>query len=165
LRWRQVLAHQLAEEAGLRSARRDEWSFYEGRELVVLCLWRDSILFDGAVAVHPVNMRRLVASVRPVLSGGKKEPEGMNCTSRARRYELTAQTAQILEMPVVIVLAEGSMPEGAAALTEPLELRMRVLDNRLWSVSDYNLKTGDTVLTRTGRMYCAEMWRRYGLPA
>jgi len=114
-----------------------EWAFVAANKLVVLNLWYDQMKERSNGVVFIEMNHRHFASQR---SGIERV--------RALRMDEAIQTAQKENLPIRVIVLEGNRRDTSDPQAKASRVTKRLLDPMAWSVSAYNWKTGESVITR-----------------
>lgn len=116
------------------------WSFEEPGQAIAVCIWYAEIMDDGRVLYHSNNMR--------------VEPVSNNLTSariwkrRAVAVDKHIRAAYIDQLPIRALVLMGERRDRADPTSKASRVRSRLLDPTAWAVTEYDIETGDFVLTR-----------------
>lgn len=111
-----------------------EWSFLEVNKVIVLNLWFSGLRKYNGKIFRKYNMRALSSKlVEPVSK------------RRALSVDENLKTAISNKLPVRVIINDGDtrVPEKKVS-----RVKKRMLDNMPWTITSYNNKTGECVLTR-----------------
>lgn len=126
-----------------------EWSFTEGDQLVVLNLWHASFQVDGETLACDLNMRAEAGEIERA----QDEPWRSNrpkpvWAKRARAMDRALQVACRSDIPVRVIVCEGTMRDLAAGDEESSKVKLRSLDPAPWTLAAYDWGTGRARLRR-----------------
>ena len=111
-----------------------EWAFVQPKEFILLNLWHASMEEADGVVFTKITPRNLAS-----------ERTGIE-RSRALRMDKALQTAVKGRLPVRVVVLEGRRRKNMQE--KPSHVTARLLDPVSWTVTTYDSKTGDCILTR-----------------
>ena len=120
-----------------------EWAFIERGKVIVLNLWHEEMQEQGGVIFHNANIRQFGVEM-----GSAGHP---NLEMRAARLDLALQTAVRDRLPVRVIVLAGDIMDAENPDSEASKVQNRLLDPEPWSVTSYDLMTGDSTLTRGTR--------------
>ena len=119
-----------------------EWAYYQKGLPVILNLWFPDIKIDGnEVIFQDINMRSLSSNLSAIK--GKK-----HVSKRAYNFDEGLKHAYRENLPVRIVVCEGSQSDVLNSDTPASQVSKRQLDPKTWSVSRYDMITGDCRIER-----------------
>jgi hypothetical protein len=114
------------------------WSFEQPGEVVVVCLWHESLKEEnGNVVVR--RKPRAYGSVRKGPAAGvwnRRDSDFGNKLELAYRQQLPIK--------LIVVVGERRKPTGAKASV----VKARLLDRAAWAVTEYDYSTGECLLER-----------------
>jgi hypothetical protein len=103
-----------------------DWAF-EGDNRVVLCLWHGELRFEDKTVFQNLNYRTITASRRHWSSTQRK---------RAERMDHAIQRAKLQELPIRVIVVDGSRRGDADKAASKVERRL--LDPVSWFVASYD---------------------------
>ena len=116
-----------------------EWAFVQPKELVLLNLWHANMEETDGVVFTKINPRNS-ASKRTGIE-----------RRRALRMDKALQAAVKGRLPVRVVVLEGRRRKNMQE--KPSHVTARLLDSMNWTITVYDLKTGECTLTRGGHRF------------
>lgn len=124
-----------------------EWAFFERNKVAVFCLWHRNLKEKNGTIVCEGNMREFAH---------KMTDEGRhNISQRAFRFNSELQKAVSFGLPVRVIVVDKDTSEKwylNAEKAEETRSMKRLLDPEPWSVTHYDLLTGDYIITRNGKV-------------
>lgn len=112
------------------------WSFVQPNELVVLNLWHSDLEEKSGVVTDEWNAR-----------GIAKKGKGVT-VRRATEMDEAIQEAYKKNLPIRVVLCEGTKRNRNDPNSAASKVHFRSLDPEPWHVAEYNMATGQTTLMR-----------------
>ena len=114
-----------------------EWSFIQPGKVIVFNLWHDQMEeSDGEVITRKLNIRDF--------AGKRKGPE----KRRGLEMDKAIQTALRDKLPIRVVVLGGRRRNINNSTEKPSQVSKRLLDPVPWSVTAYDPRTGECMLTR-----------------
>ncbi|MFZ1936551.1 MAG: HNH endonuclease signature motif containing protein [Thermoguttaceae bacterium] len=117
-----------------------EWAF-EAANFVVLNLWFAQMVEEGDSISRTINYREIAHQYEQYPGKAARE-------KRARRADAAIQRAWKEMSPVRVVICDGKMRSNDDPEGKPSIVKKRLLDERSWAVTAYDMDTGECVLTR-----------------
>ncbi|MEN3951736.1 HNH endonuclease signature motif containing protein [Iodidimonas sp. SYSU 1G8] len=119
-----------------------EWGYAEPGRFIVLNLWHDSLILKDSIVSYQGNYRddALVHS-RP---GGKPA-----WARRANKVDLLLQSAFKYNLPIYVIINDGSKRNTGDPNATPSVVTARQLDSEIWSVRNYDSSNGEFELYRS----------------
>ena len=118
-----------------------EWCFVQPRRVVVLNLWYGSMRMQDGQIVQEMNYRQSAEKYAT-------EPRKPAWERRSRRTDEAIQRSVRDSLPVRVVVCDGEQRDINDDNSGPSRVRKRMLDPVPWSITAYDYKTGDCVVTR-----------------
>lgn len=113
-----------------------EWAFYQPTLPVVLNLWHSELqIDDDGLVYQELNMRNLSSSLSAIK--GKK-----HISKRAFNFDEALKHAYRENLPIRVVVCEGSQSDVLDTETPPSQVDYRKLDSKEWSIASYDMLTG-----------------------
>lgn len=112
------------------------WCFIEPGKVVVLNLWHDDLEEEGGVVTDQWNARDVARRARGVT------------VVRARAMDEAIQIAYESNLPVRVVLCEGTKRDINNPRSKASKVLFRLLDSEPWHVAKYDRATGQTTIMR-----------------
>lgn len=118
-----------------------EWAFSDKINTVVLNLWhRDFVESHGNVTVR----LNLLEAARRYGSS----PKETSWKRRAQRLHEAARYAYEHQLPVRVIVCEGSVRDIDDPESESSSVKFRLLDSLPWAVAEYDYQSGNALLVR-----------------
>jgi hypothetical protein len=118
-----------------------EWAFVQPGRLIILNLWHPRMIEEDGRIVTRSNFRSDAEFHRNM--SGKRQWE-----ERATRLDDAIQTALRDNLPVRVIILDGTMREKENLDSAPSSVKFRELDPEPWTITGYDWATGDFELTR-----------------
>jgi hypothetical protein len=118
-----------------------EWAFVEEGKVVVLNLWFKNMQVEAGGLLQRLNLRELVKQFKHIASSSV-------LSSRALRMDKAIQNAWQQELPVRVIVCDGSIRDLSVPNSKASKVKLRMLDPLSWAVTAYNMKSGDCVIKR-----------------
>lgn len=118
-----------------------EWVFVEPGEIVVLNLWYRAMEIRDEKIVQDLDMRNFAHSLKHVPYKGA-------VAKRALAFDQALQDAWRDQLPIRVIVCEGSRRGLDHSGTEPSKVKRRLLDSEIWAVTAYDEDTGQCIVTR-----------------
>lgn len=118
-----------------------EWSFVQPGELIVLNLWHAAMREEEGLIVQRNNFRADAEQHRTVTRKG-------TWAKRAQRLDEALQTALRENLPVRVIINDGTQRDQHDPELRPSQVNARQLDPEPWTITDYDWATGQHTLTR-----------------
>lgn len=112
------------------------WSFVQPNEVVVLNLWHSDLEEKGGVVTDEWNARDIA-----------KRGKGVT-VHRAMAMDEAIQEAYRQNLPIRVVLCEGTKRNRNDPKSKASKVHFRSLDSEPWHVAKYDMATGRTTLMR-----------------
>lgn len=115
-----------------------EWSFVEPNRVVVLNLWYDQMHNEDGLIVQRNNFRQdaIANTGKPIW------------VRRAIKLDETLQLALRENLPVRVIVNDGTMRRQRDPSADPSRVTARQLDPELWTITEYDWQTGAHAITR-----------------
>ncbi len=125
-----------------------DWAFWDdSKRVVVICLWFSQMREENGSVYQVQNLRTLASK------SGHKDPSIAVRAKRARRVDMAFQLASNRNLPVRVIVVDGTRRGEEGADTSDVERRM--LDPESWHVAAYD-DDGNCRLVRGLRTASAE---------
>lgn len=118
-----------------------EWSFVEPGKATVLNLWFDNMRTEDGVVYQSLNLRRRAARVA-------KTPSEAAWKRRAKKADDAVAAAFRDGLPLRVVVCAGKMRPADDPKAAASTVNKRLLDPVPWAVTEYDVATGQCVITR-----------------
>jgi 5-methylcytosine-specific restriction protein A len=118
-----------------------EWSFVEPGKVVVLNLWYNSMEIRAGKIVQDLDMRNIARSQEQLPYKGA-------VVKRAQALDQALQVALRDQIPIRVVVCEGSRRNPDDPNSKASKVEMRLLDPEPWAVTAYDWATGKCTVTR-----------------
>lgn len=126
-----------------------EWSFVEDDKRIVLNLWHAGMTEAAGIVQDALNMRAFAHRIARLRDDPWRKSEAKAVwEKRALKMDAAFQLAVRKRLPVRVIVCEGEMRDIEAGDDEASRVSKRMLDPVAWAVTQYDLATGDVVLTR-----------------
>ena len=114
------------------------WSYIEPGKLVILNLWYSAMKHIDGKIVQNINMRKLVNN------------KNMKSVWKMRALDMDhhIQVAFKDRLPIRVIINDGIERKRGDPQGEAAKVKKRALDTEPWSIIDYNIKSGQCVLSR-----------------
>jgi 5-methylcytosine-specific restriction protein A len=114
-----------------------EWAFVETERVVVLILWHDELTEVGGQVFDDVDPRQWA------------ETDGRPSTRRrAKKFEEAIAHAFLNQVPVRVIVGDGTKRAPSEASGPNQRMERRLLDSEPWRVESYNASTGVARIAR-----------------
>jgi 5-methylcytosine-specific restriction protein A len=121
-----------------------DWAFLEPGKLLVLNLWHAHIRETGGAISVALNMRKDSAAL--AAKGGKTL-----WVRRAATVDQLIQVAVKEQLPVRAIINDGTMRDSMEPQAKASKVERRFLDPMPWSITSYDISTGQCVVRRGGK--------------
>jgi hypothetical protein len=132
-----------------------DWAFGSRAEVIVLCVWFESIDVVGPDIVFESNMRKLDEDLSAVAASGNRSTQDRDRArqqaTRARSFDNLVKVAFDSLLPVRLILNEGDRASEQELGSASSEVRARELDPEPWFVHRYDDRTGQFLMVRSRR--------------
>ncbi len=118
-----------------------DWSFIESKKVIVLNLWYALMEERDGTIVQNFNMRDVAREFGHI-------PDKAILGKRAIKMDLAIQEAVTDNLPVRVIVLEGSRRGVDQPETEASRVKKRLLDPVPWTVTNYDQNTGYCTVTR-----------------
>lgn len=118
-----------------------EWSFLQTGRPAVFNLWFDQLKESNGTITLSDNLRAQMIKY-------KDQPKRANWRTRARRFDQALQAVWAGNLPVRVILNEGSRRRIDDLNAKPSVVQRRRLDDAPWGLTTYDQSTGAFELTR-----------------
>ncbi|WP_189613360.1 HNH endonuclease [Saccharospirillum salsuginis] len=112
------------------------WSFVKLNEIVVLNLWHNDLEETSRGIINELNPREFA-----------KREKGVT-VRRAKEMDEAIQEAYLNNLPVRVILCDGTRRIRNDPNSKASKVQFRSLDPEPWHVSEYRVETGKTTLMR-----------------
>lgn len=130
-----------------------DWAFGSRSEVIVLCVWYESIEQDGSDVVFKANLRKLDEDLSAVAASGSRSAQDRDRArqqaTRARAFDNLVKLAFDSLLPVRLILNEGERASEEELGSVSSEVKARELDPELWFVHRYDNRTGQFLMVRS----------------
>lgn len=113
-----------------------EWSFMQGRT-IVLNLWFENMVVKDGQIVQRLNLKEKA-----------RKDEKTMWRDRALKFDHALRTAYTLGLPFRAIICSGLQRSENVSTAKPSKVEKRMLDPKAWAVASYNSKTGECVVQR-----------------
>ena len=127
-----------------------QWSFIQPGKVAVLNLWHGNMVQNESGIHSEFNIRKHGDNC-------KQQSNKPMWYKRAYAMDDTIQQALKQNLPIRLIICDGMMRGLADAEQKASSVKNRLLDPEPWSITYYDMKTGDCVLSRGGAVHA-----RYG---
>jgi len=132
-----------------------EWNYYQEGVSVILNLWfSDMKVAEDGIIFQEFNMRSLSSDLSAIK--GKKP-----VSKRAYNFDESLKRAYRESLPVRVIVCEGNQSDVTNSDTPASQVEMRKLDQQVWSVSSYDMMTGQCKVERRAATHFID---QYSLP-
>ena len=118
-----------------------EWAFIQPGKLIILNLWHPAMTEEGQQIVSRDNFREDAEYHRTVT-------HKMEWAKRAQKLDDALQVALKENLPVRVILIDGIRRSRGDPQLKPSRVKQRELDPEPWTITSYDLNTGQYELTR-----------------
>jgi len=126
----------------------NRWSFLQPGKVVVLNYWHDQIEeVEGKLHISSTIKKNIKN-----LQKEKKSQSRARRINSAQRMDRDIQTAYREKLPVRIIVLLGRKRGEELSTDKASEVKYRMLDLMTWTITSYNVKTGDAVFTRDSEL-------------
>lgn len=112
------------------------WSFVQPNEVVVLNLWHGDLKENGGIVTYEWNAQSIA-----------KRGKGVT-KHRATEMDKAIRESYQKNLPIRVVLCEGTRRNWNDRKSEASKVHLRALDPEPWHVASYDIATGKTILMR-----------------
>ncbi len=123
-----------------------EWSFVQPGKVVVLNLWFGVMQQEKFGITSSFNMRKLGDDCK------RKSRKAM-WTTRAYKMDEAIQEAAKNSLLIRVIVCDGSIRGLSDPDQKASSVRNRMLDPKPWSITKYDVQTGEYTLTRGGAIH------------
>ncbi|WP_156937111.1 HNH endonuclease [Bradyrhizobium sp. WSM2254] len=116
------------------------WSFEQPGTAIAVCIWYDEVSSHGNEPYYAGNMRLERKSQNPI--------SARIWTRRANAVDRHLRTAYLDQLPVRALLLTGLRRNALDHNAKASRVQNRRLDRIPWAVTEYDMETGDFVITR-----------------
>jgi hypothetical protein len=116
------------------------WSFEQPGEFVAVCLWYPGLRPSAGKVVYSLDARS--RSTRP------KSSQEIMWRIRREKLDSHIQLAYMQQLPVKVIIVEGTQGDRKAANPKASRVAARLLDKETWAVAECDFGTGECLLVR-----------------
>jgi 5-methylcytosine-specific restriction protein A len=117
------------------------WAFIEPGAVVILNLWYQNMRLTKGRILQTLNLRQRAAVLARTASAGVWK-------TRALQVDQAIQTAYRQQLPVRVIVCDGTMRLSGDPDARASRVQRRLLDPRPWAVTAYNWTNGQCTLVR-----------------
>lgn len=123
-----------------------DWSFIQPGQVAVLNLWHGNLVQDESGIHSKFNIRK---------HGDECKQKSNKPMWHKRAYKMDGIIQQALKqnLPIRLIICDGRMGGIKDAEQRAASVKNRRLDPEPWSITYYDMNTGDCVLTRGGSVH------------
>jgi 5-methylcytosine-specific restriction protein A len=115
------------------------WSFQQAGERVAVCLWYSGLHASDGKIVYSLDARNARAP---------RNPQGATWQRRRDELDKHIQLAYTQQLPIRVIIVEGTQGDPSAANPKASRVAARLLDREPWAVLECNFETGECLLVR-----------------
>lgn len=116
------------------------WSFVQPGEFVVVCLWYPGLKQTSGRLYYELS--------RNFWRSKRTEPGTGSTNKRANDLDRHLWLAYSEQLPLRVIIVEGSQRDPTAAKAKASSVSARILDELPWAVTQYDIATGRCLLER-----------------